>query len=321
MRRAGNLYHQIAEMENLEVAFWKAQRGKSGKSDVRIFREHLHENLQGLREELLSGDVRFCGYHTFMIRDPKERMICAVDFRERVLHHAIINVCEPVFESYQIYDSYACRKGKGMDPCLNRARSFCGKYGWYLKLDVHKYFDSVHHDILLRLLGRRFKDADLLHLFSRIVESYELEPDRGLPIGNLTSQYFANLYLGSLDHVVKEVWRVPGYVRYMDDMVLFGDDKKQLTALEMKVREYLREALALELNPSQLNRTSCGVPYLSYRIHSWGLRLSEKAKRRFRQKIAIANRLESSELALPLLAFVNRAVSSGFLKSIFKEGV
>lgn len=158
MKRAGNLYQKIAEHENLRLAFWKAQRGKSGKHDILRYREHLDENLKQLRGELLNGDIDIGHYHYFTIYDPKERMICAADFRERVLHHAIINICEPYFEAYQIYDSYACRKGKGLDVALRRAQFFCRKFDWYLKLDVHKYFDSIEHDKLLCLLDRRFKD-------------------------------------------------------------------------------------------------------------------------------------------------------------------
>lgn len=317
MRRAGGLYPKIAEPENLELAFWKAQRGKSARSDVREFRADLSANLRALREELLRGSVSVGNYRYFTIHDPKERVICAADFRERVLHHAIVNVCEPVFEKYQIFDSFACRKGKGLDACLARTREFCRKYRWFLKMDVHKFFDSVEHATLLRLLARRFKDEGILDLFSKIVLSYETSPGRGLPIGNLTSQYFANLYLGALDHQVKDVWRVPAYVRYMDDFVLFFDEKKQETCARAEVEEFLSRELKLSLNPPQINRTACGLPFLSYRVFGKGLRLSQKARRRFCRKIAEANREESAERALPLLAFVCRADSCGFRKKIF----
>ena len=317
MKRAGNLYPLIAETDNLRLAFYKAQRGKAGKAEVMRFRENLDLELRSLREQLLSGDVRLGEYHYFTIHDPKERVICAASFRERVLHHAIMNVCEPVFERYQIFDSYACRKNKGVDVCLERARYFCRNSKWHLKLDIHKYFDSVDHRVLLGLLDRRFKDAQLLNLFSNLLDTYETAPERGLPIGNLTSQHFANLYLGSLDRKIKEVWRVAAYLRYMDDFVLFARDRQTLTALESRIREFLAEELHLELNDRIINRNAHGVPFLSYLVHGDRLRLSLKAKRRFRRKIAAANAVESQEHALPLLAFVDRADSFGFRYKLF----
>ncbi len=317
MKRQGNLFRQIAEIENLELAFWKAQRGKSGKAEVKRFREKLPENLLRLREELLSGDFKLGNYHYFTIRDPKERLICAADFRERVLQHAVINICEPYFEKYQIYDSYACRKGKGVDACLKRTQYFCRRYAWYLKLDVHKYFDSIHHRIILELLDRRFKDPELMNFFAALLDTYEVTPERGLPIGNLVSQYFANLYLGTLDHELKDVCKVPGYVRYMDDFILFADDKSEIRKIQQHTEDFLTEKLKLELNPAIINRTAHGLPFLSYRVCPHELRLSLKAKRRFCSKIRNANAAESAEHALPLLAFIDRASCHAFRRKIF----
>ena len=214
MKRAGNLYQKISELSNLQLAFWRAQRGKSGREDVIRFRDNLDEELQQLALEIQNGTVAIGDYHYFTINDPKKRTICAASFRERVLHHAIMAVCDEEFERFQIYDSYASRKGKGVDACFKRTQEFCGKYRWFVKLDIHKFFDSVNHDILLRLLNRRFKDPRLLYLFSSIIDSYETTANCGIPIGNLTSQYFANLYLGQMDPLIKDEWKVPGYAIY-----------------------------------------------------------------------------------------------------------
>lgn len=332
MRRAGNLYMKIAEPENLRLAFWKAQKGKQTKPDVRLFAENLEENLTALRRELLSGKVQVGNYHYFTIYDPKERVICAASFRERVLHHAVINVCEPYFEAYQIRDSYACRKGKGLDAAIARLQEFCGSCGWYLKLDVHKYFDTISHEILFHLLCRRFKDKALLCLMEQIIESYETLPGRGIPIGNLTSQYFANLYLGRLDHYVKETLRIRGYLRYMDDFVLLGDSREELKECYGKVKEFLSENLGLELNEPKLNRSRDGVPYLGYKVRQDRFRLSARAKRRFTLKYKQAEQNLShgtwsqsvySDHILPLLAFVQRADSKGFLYKVMgdREGI
>ena len=303
-------------MENLRLAFWKAQRGKQGKREVMVFREDLDAHLSRLREGLLSGDVPIGEYSYFTINDPKERVICAASFSERVVHHAIMNVCEKEFERYQIFDSYACRKGKGVDCCLKRMQQMCGRFAWYLKLDVHKYFDSISHDILKRLLRRHFKDTDLLLLFDRIIDSYNVSEGRGIPIGNLTSQFFANMYLGLLDHQVKDVWRNPGYVRYMDDFVLFFDTREDAKEMLDQVRDFLENELALELNQPQLNKTRFGIPALSYRVFTGHLRLSLKAKRRFKRKMSQAIADGERERMLPLLSFVERADCLGIKKKV-----
>lgn len=204
MKRAGNLYHKIAELDNLELAFWKAQNGKSSKTAVVKFRKNLSQNLNEIRKEFIENRVKMGNYSYFTIYDPKERMICAASFKERVIQHAVVNVCNDEFEKFQIFDSYACRKGKGVDACLKRAVEFCKKYRWYLKLDIHKYYDSIHHDIMMNILRSRFKDGVLLAFFSNLLGTYCLSEKRGIPIGNLLSQYFANMYLAVLDHEIKE---------------------------------------------------------------------------------------------------------------------
>lgn len=318
MKRSGNLYDQIGERFNLELAYWRAQRGKSHKSEVQMFREHLDEELERMRIELQDGTVYFGDYSYFTIYDPKERIICAASFRERVLHHAIMAVCGSVFDKYQIDDSFASREGKGVDACLKRTCEFCRRYRWYLKLDVRKFFDSINHSVLKSLLNRRFKDQRLLGIFFKIIDSYETRDDCGIPIGNLTSQFFANLYLGGMDHMIKDRWRVPGYVRYMDDFILFADEPDILKNCHIKLTEMLKEELKLELHEPIMNRCSFGIPYLNYRILPNEMRLSLEAKRRFRRKISIANAREDSDMALALLAFINRADSYNFRKSIFQ---
>jgi len=188
MKRAGALLDAIADPGNLRLAFWKAAKGKGAKADCRAFQEKLDANLAALRADLLAGSARVGAYHYFTIHDPKERTICAASFPERVLHHALMNVCEPVLERAAVFDSYACRKGKGQLAAVRRAESCARQYGWFLKLDVRKYFDSVDHDILQGLLRRKFKDAVVLGLFDQVLASYQTVPGRGLPIGNLTSQ-------------------------------------------------------------------------------------------------------------------------------------
>ena len=329
MKRAGNIYWRIGELDNLLLAFWKAQRGKRGKDDVKRFRLRLHENLSCLRHELLSCNVTVGDYHYFTIHDPKVRRICAASFRERVLHHAIMNICEPVLERYAIFDSYACRKGKGTHQAIMRARSFARNNKWCLKVDVSKYFDSIDHRIMYDLLTRRFKDKKLLSLFARIIGSYETEPGKGLPIGNLTSQHFANYYLGPLDHYLKEDVRVPGYVRYMDDMIIWGKSRLEMKEYLSKIRVYLAERLALRLKEGvQIKQTRSGVGFLGYGIYPWKTTLAHRSRRRFSRKFKYYEGLFAdgkwSEETLAdhvqaLLGFTLLADAKGFRKKIMAE--
>jgi len=273
---------QIADAENLRLAFWKAARGKRPKGDCRVFQKHLDSNLAGLRAELLSGRVAVGDYHSFRILDPKERTIHAPSFRERVLHHALMNVCEPVLDRAAVFDSYACRQGKGQLAAVRRAQSHARRHSWFLKLDVRKYFDSVDHRVLLRLLGRKFKDPAVLEVFASIVASYQTGPGRGVPIGNLTSQHFANFYLAPLDRFVKERLGRRAYVRYMDDCVVWGGSKEELRRVWLAVAAFLADELALTLKPNTiLNRTDAGMDFLGYRVYPHQLRLCRRSKRRF----------------------------------------
>lgn len=328
MKRAGNLIERIADADNLRLAFWKASKGKRAKAEVSRFRADLDSRLRCLREQLLAASVPWGPYRRFMIFDPKERIICAAPFRDRVAHHAIINVIEPYFESYQIHDSYACRRGKGLDAALARAVDFCRAGHWYLKMDVRKYFDSIDHDVLKGLLRRRFKDALLLRLLEGIIESYATAPGQGVPIGNLTSQFFANHYLGLLDHYVKEALRCRRYVRYMDDFVLWSSEKDRLRHLRRETATFLRNSLHLELKPVCLNACSRGMTFLGYRVCPGHVRLARRSRTRFRRKLAryhanyATGRWTEAETARhvePLLAFVRRAETDSFRRRVLES--
>jgi RNA-directed DNA polymerase len=286
MKRAGNLYERIVEPESLRLAFLKSVRGKRGKADVVAYAANLEQNLRQLREQLLAEQVDVGHDHFFTVHDPKERVICAASFPERVLHHAIMNVCEPVLERYAIHDSYACRTGKGMHAAVLRAQAFTRRYPWYLKLDIRQYFASIDHTVVMSLLERQIKDGAVLRLIRTILDTYCVEPGRGLPIGNLLSQHLANFYLGHLDHYVKETLRVRGYLRYMDDFVLWADDKATLKSHLDTIRAFLMTELNLELKDNvQINRCACGLPFLGYRVFSDRLTLGPRARRRFSRKL------------------------------------
>ena len=284
MRRVGNLMPEIIRFDTLCEAFLRASKGKQDKAAVKHFREHLDERIEMISRQLSEGSFSFSRYHFFTIYDPKKRTICAAPFDARVVFHAVVKVCDPVFERYQVYDSYACRRGKGTYKALERAMLFSRRYSWFAKLDVRKFFDSVDHEVLLQALARLFKDRELLHVLAQIVHSYSASPGKGLPMGNLTSQYFANHYMALADHYVKDQLKVKGMVRYMDDILMFDDDKERLLCIVEEYTKMLRDVLRLELHPTIVNKTHFGIPFLGYVVHPYKLRLNERSLTRFVKK-------------------------------------
>ena len=266
MRRAANLFDQSPDSENLRLAFYKAARGRRGQPVVRRFAASLNQRIAAMSVAISEGTFPIGRFQQFLIRDPKERVITAPCFDERVLHHAIMNVCEPVMDRWLIDDTFACRTGKGRERAIQRAQYFARNTACSLKLDVRRFFDSVPHRTLMMLLERRFKDRRLLELLARIITAYRGELGLGLPIGSLTSQHFANFYLGWLDRFVKESLRFRGYVRYMDDMILWHDDPGQLRAIQQRCSEFARDGLGLELKSCDVRRTSAGMEFLGCRL-------------------------------------------------------
>jgi hypothetical protein len=328
MKRKGYVLERIADADNLRLAFWKAQKGKSAKEDVNIFRASLDSNLMEIRNNLLNGTYRCGNYHFFTIYDPKKRVICAASFAERVLHHAIMNVCAQDFENRQIPFSYACRKGKGTFAALEQAARYQKKYSWYLKLDVRKYFDSIDHLLLLEKLKRIYKDANMIELFRQIIDSYHAQDNRGLPIGNLTSQYFANHYLSFADKFATETLHIPAYIRYMDDMMLWANEKNILLEKGEQFRQFINENLRLSLKPFIMNRTEYGLPALGFLIYPNTIRLNKSSRNRYASKMKICTallnegKIEESEYArrvLSMYGFISHANSLGYARHILKE--
>lgn len=326
LKRYGQLIDQIACLANLQLAWLKARKAKVNSIETRTFGVNLNAELRSLHKEFKQGSVPWGPYHHFLVHDPKPRRISAAPFRSRVAQHALMNLCEPAFESYQIFDSYACRQGKGQNACLARALQFSRCNQWYLKLDVRKYFDSVQRNILMSLLKKRFKDSLVLTHFNAIIFSPEDGLNKGIPIGNITSQYFANHYLGLMDHFIKEQLRCQYYVRYMDDFVLWADRKSVLMDYSLHIEDFLHQNLDLSLKPACLNQVRFGMSFLGFKLYPQGLRLTGRSRQRFRQKIQrnFYDYLEDfdedwfARRTEPLLAFVKQAASHGFRSRILK---
>ena len=285
MKRDGDVYHRIADMDNLRLAFWKARRGKDDRPEVVGFRCNLEANLQTMRGQLLDESVPVGACHTFQIHDPKERTICAAVFRERVLHHAIINVCHDRFERFQIHDSYAGRRNKGTYAAIWRAAKHTRAARWFLKLDVRHYFETIDHELLKAQLARLFRERPMLDLFRRIIESCETGPGKGLPIGHLTSQYFANHLLAVLDHYIKEELRMRRYVRYMDDMVLWADEREPLLIAGKRIRRFLANHFRLELKAPCMHPAGKGLPFLGYVLFPDRVALAKRSRKRYHRKL------------------------------------
>lgn len=286
MPRATRLFERIVARENLRNALHGALRGKRDRAEARRFVGALDDNLDRMRRALLAGTFPVGRFRQFVIHDPKERIITAPCFEERVLHHALANVCDPVFERWLIHDTYACRKGRGRIACLKRAAEFSRLFPVFLKLDIRKYFDSVPHDRLLSRLERLIKDRRTQALFARVVRAFRSDSGRGLPIGSLTSQHLANFYLGWFDRFAKESLRVRGYLRYMDDMVLWAGDTRQLKVFRRRSIEFLADELALELKETPyMNRTALGLDFLGCRVFKTHVTLNRRSRVRFVRKL------------------------------------
>ena len=288
MKRHSKLYEKIAAFPNLLEAVRKALRGKKHKTGAARFHFHLEKELIILQKELVAETYRPGDYRSFEIYEPKKRIICAALFRDRVVHHAICNIIEPILDRTFIYDTYACRRDKGVHKAVKRTQEFCRKWKYFLKCDIRKFFESIDHMVLKNQLGRKFKDKQLLQLLNFIID-YPVpgyDKGKGLPIGNLKSQNFFNYYIGRLDHFVKEILAVKGYIRYMDDFLLFSDDKGQLWECLMKMREYLRQELQLVIKDNYLVApVGQGVTFVGFRIYPSLIRLDRNKWVRFMRKV------------------------------------
>jgi retron-type reverse transcriptase len=284
MKQFDNLFIKICEWDNLLLAFKKAEAGKRSSPNVIEFRFRLAENLLMLKAELENGTYTPGIYTTFYVYEPKKRMISAAPFRDRVLHHALCNVIEPLFERSLIFDTFANRNGKGTHAAIRRCQEMMRKHTWVLKCDIKKYFPSIDHVILKELVAEKISCVKTLNLIFKIIDhsnpqeavhdffpgdnlfTYH-ERRKGLPMGNLTSQFLANYFLSPFDHFVKETLKAKGYVRYVDDFVIFSNDKEQLKQAQLLVSRFLAKyRLVLHPLKCHIYPTKAGISFLGQRL-------------------------------------------------------
>ncbi len=252
------LFEQICSIENIFAAWARFSEGKRSKADVMAFELHLEDNLFSLRDSLMSGEYRHDLYKPFTIYDPKQRRIHKATVKDRVVHQTIVNVIEPVFERRFIHDSYSCRVGKGTHAAVERLRTFLRQASCNntrtvhaLKCDVRKFFASVDHCILFSFLEKRIADSQTLELLKNIIGSFSTLKGRGIPLGNLTSQLFANIYLHELDWYVKNVLREKYYLRYCDDFIILSESRERLSGVTENIDNFLNQVLSLQLHPKK----------------------------------------------------------------------
>jgi RNA-directed DNA polymerase len=306
VKRHRALWSEITSFENLFLASRKAQKGKRFRENVLAFNANLETELLAIQQGLLTQTYQPGKYRTFEIFEPKPRIIAAAPYRDRIVHHALCNVIVPLFDRSFIYDSYANRTGKGTHRALRRMTEFCRRYTYVLQCDIRKYFPSIDHEILKGLIRLKLKCPETLWLIDQIIDNGFLPQVHrnyfpgddlfvglrpcGLPIGNLTSQFFANIYLNPLDYYVKETLMVPGYLRYVDDFNCFSNDRDFLAEVRVKIEEYLARQLRLMIHPikSQLFQTAQGSNFVGFRIFPDRIRVRDDNLRRGRLRLRSA---------------------------------
>lgn len=307
MKTHGQWFGEICSFENLLLAARKAERCKRFQDAIGRFRTNVEAELLELQRELRDKTYRPGGYREKILLRPKRRMISAAPFRDRVVHHALCNVVMPRFERKMIFDLYSNRPGKGTHAAIGRCQEFCRRFRYVLKCDVRKFFPSMDHAVLKAILRRTIRCPDTLRLLDLIIDGSNRQEAVctvfpgddltgaaarrvGLPIGNLTSQWFGGIYLTEFDHWVKETLRCPGYVRYVDDFLLFGADKAELTSWRAAVAARLADyRLRLNERKSRVHRVTEGITFLGQRVWAWRRRLCRQnvadARRRLRWNV------------------------------------
>ncbi len=285
MRRQKIDLKQIVDRDNLLIAAHRAARGKRRRNEVADFFNSLEDQLTDVTNRITHGNIPSSDYRVFHIHDPKPRTIHAPVFKDRVIHHAIMNHIGPTLDRTLVDSSFACRTDKGALAAVHAAQSALRRHSWYTKIDISGYFDHIDHETLKALLRRRFKGSVGLSLLDKIIDSFCVEEGCGLPIGTLTSQHFANFYLDGADRYIREKINACEHVRYMDDIVWWASSRLQAKEQLAQVKAYLYQERRLDVKPSfQIQRSSRGLKFCGYRILPYTLRLTARRKRRYQER-------------------------------------
>ena len=342
-----NVWSQILDWENLLLAYRKARRGKRQQAEIQDFGFNLEYELAAIRQNLLNHNYQPGNFRQFTVCDRKLRLISAAPFRDRVVQHALMNIVEPEVDKIFIGESFASRKYKGVHAAVRVYRHWSNRYAYALKVDIRRYFDSIDHLLLKQKLAKLITDPNVCWLFNTIIDSSPppLNPwcimaagddlvdfaERivGLPLGNLTSQFFGNVYLNDLDHFIKQDLKIPAYLRYVDDMVLLADSKQRLWDWCEQIEQFLAiERIGLHPHKKMLVPVTTGIDVLGYRVFPNSTRLSRNSGYKFRRKLhRLANAYSEERMTLNAikphvagwLGHAQQADTRGLCKAILSE--
>ncbi|KKW13658.1 MAG: RNA-directed DNA polymerase (Reverse transcriptase) [Parcubacteria group bacterium GW2011_GWA2_50_10b] len=313
----GSIFSHITSVENLFAAWREFKKGKSKKSDVVEFSLNLENNIFRLREELLSKSWKCGGYQKFIIKDPKPRIIHKATVPDRLLYQAVYRILYPIFDRTFIFDSYSSRNGKGTHAGIKRLNVFLRKLShnytrpvYALKCDIKKFFDSIDHGILLELIQEKVSCPETMQLLEKVIDSFHKIPGKGLPLGNVTSQIFANVYMNRFDWYVKKELKIKYYVRYCDDFVILSSDIGNLTKLILLLQKFLDKNLKLELHPDKIliRKFHQGIDFLGAVLLPHRIVVRTKTKRRMIKKST--KLLEEFQIGRLTKARLNQSISS-----------
>lgn len=323
MKRYKNLWDDFISMDNLKLAAKKAVKSKKNKKSVKYFLDNQDELLKKLQDDLISGKFTTSQYKIRTIYEPKQRDIYILPlYPDHIVHHALINVVGQIWQSTFIPDSYACIPGKGLHKASRRVMYFMRKYKYVLQCDIRKFYPSINHEIMFRVIKKKIADARLLNVLKDII--FSCDGDKNLPIGNLTSQWMGNVYLNEMDHFIKENLHCRAYMRYCDDFLIFSNDKKFLHEIESSIRIFVLEKLKLMFSKSSVYPVARGVQFLGYRHFKKFILLRKYGARKLsRQIFYIVKFCDKSEKSIGRLAafhgWVRWCNSFHFKQSIYEN--
>ncbi|MBM3206677.1 MAG: hypothetical protein FJZ43_03595 [Candidatus Staskawiczbacteria bacterium] len=308
-------YEDIISLENLLLAWKEFVKGKRKKKDVQTFKFNLMGNILSLHQDLINGTYCHGNYHEFRIADPKPRIIHKATVRDRLLHHAIYRILYPFFDRTFSADSYSCRVNKGTHRAINQFRAYAYAASkndtqtcWILKCDIKKFFHSIDQQILIGILQEYISDRRIINLLTEVIQSFNSgELDKGLPLGNLTSQLFCNIYMNQFDQFVKHQLKAKYYIRYADDFVILSENKHELEDAVPKIKSFLFEGLQLILHPNKISIKTLlsGVDFLGW-VHFFDHRvLRAVTKRRILKKVQNNSSQQSLNSYLGMLSHGN----------------
>lgn len=319
MKRIGNIYDKICSIENLRCADMIARKGKLNQYGVIEHLKNCDDNLYKLHEILMHGKYKTSEYSVFTIYEPKERIIYRLPYYpDRIVHHAVMNILEPMFVATFTADTYSCIKGKGIHAAANAVRNALHDINgtkYCLKLDITKFYPSINHSILKNLLRKKIKDKNLLILLDEIIDSAD-----GLPIGNYLSQYLANFYLSYFDHWIKENRSVKYYFRYADDMVILSDSKTYLHDLLFEIRQYLQDNLKLSIkgNYQVFPVDARGIDFVGYKFFHTHVLLRKSIKQNFARMLS---KNPNKQSIASYMGWVKHCNSINLIKKLVHETV